>query len=172
MNRTFRIRAYKRRAQPARPDLGVGWTSVSDIGEEHDLTAEDYLSVEDKMVQLVMHCLEEANIERLNVSEIELTSPVAEAQLAEGLPDVLTELGPLTASDIPIRLADAWIRANLRELIWSKLGAGERLYVHFGYDYQIYIGGPDTCEDLPIKARELGLFVDEFPSPYLNSSQT
>ena len=40
------------------------------------------------------------------------------------------------------------------------------MYIHFGYDYYMYIGSSNACDNVRIKIQEEGLFVEEFKSPY------
>jgi len=56
-------------------------------------------------------------------------------------------------------------RLNLRGMIWCKL-EDERRFIHFGYDYYMYIGVPVPCEDAKALASRVGLFVEEFKSPH------
>lgn len=42
------------------------------------------------------------------------------------------------------------------------------MFVHFGYDYYMYIGSSkELPQDLRNKIENLGLFVENFESPYL-----
>jgi hypothetical protein len=39
-------------------------------------------------------------------------------------------------------------------------------FVHFGWDYYMYIGVPHPCPTAEALALNLGLFVEELDSPY------
>ncbi len=58
------------------------------------------------------------------------------------------------------------IRLNLREVCWTKLERAQNTYLHFGYDYYMYIGTDSTVarvEDIHFPNL---LFVEWFESPY------
>ncbi len=57
-------------------------------------------------------------------------------------------------------------RLVLRESLWCKLES-DRMFVHFGYDYYMFIGSTEPCESTIKKIEKLGLFVEKFESPYL-----
>lgn len=54
----------------------------------------------------------------------------------------------------------------LREKIWCKFQIRE-MFVHFGFDYYMYLGSVKECNDSLIKIINSGLFVESFESPYL-----
>lgn len=56
-------------------------------------------------------------------------------------------------------------RLILRNYAWAKLYS-LNMFVHFGYDYYMYAGFSGACRGLTKKAKELGLFIERFKSPY------
>ena len=59
---------------------------------------------------------------------------------------------------------DWTIRLALREAIWCRLEGVDGFYVHFGYDYYMYVGSERADEaprDLPS-----GIFAEQMGSPY------
>jgi hypothetical protein len=58
----------------------------------------------------------------------------------------------------------------LREEFWCRLETEDR-FLHFGYDYYMYVGVKTTCSASITFAREVGLFVEQFDSPYLEIKQ-
>ena len=42
-------------------------------------------------------------------------------------------------------------------------------FIHFGWDYYMYIGMPHPCPTAQARAAELGLYVEEFASPVRES---
>jgi hypothetical protein len=58
------------------------------------------------------------------------------------------------------------LKGLLREEFWCRLEGEHGSYVHFGWDYYMYIGVP--CEPLASieAARDDGLFLELFESPY------
>jgi hypothetical protein len=68
-------------------------------------------------------------------------------------------------SDLPLdKIADV-IRGMLQEQFWCRL-EGQDAFVHIGWDFYMYIGVPHRSIRAEQKAVVLGLFVEEFESPY------
>jgi hypothetical protein len=62
-------------------------------------------------------------------------------------------------------LADV-MRRILRDEFWCRLES-DSFFLHFGWDYYMYVGVCTSCSTSHAVATESGLFVEEFPSPYL-----
>jgi hypothetical protein len=145
------------------------WTSVSDLGgtfEGEDLTPEAYQAVEDAYVAAVEAFLEAASVDSLRVND--LAEIDLEGENVQGLgltparpPTSLVEGGWLDREAVSIA-----VRLALREAIWCKLEAQGRFFIHFGYDYYLYIGSERPCAEAVAQVRELGLFAEPMPSPY------
>lgn len=130
------------------------WTSVGDIGRSFEggvLTQEEYLRVEDVHLKTVLAFLREAGCDRLLAVGVENHGGCPTAP-ADG--DSLA--GP--------RLEDA-IRRLLRAEFWCRL-EGDGCFLHFGHDFYLYVGVPSPCTQACLVASRLGLFVEEFSSPY------
>ena len=56
------------------------------------------------------------------------------------------------------------IRLILREKFWCRLEAAGG-FLHFGYDYYLYLGVPHRCPAAERTASELGLYVEVFDQP-------
>ncbi|OAI50708.1 hypothetical protein AYO44_05415 [Planctomycetaceae bacterium SCGC AG-212-F19] len=132
------------------------WTAVSDIGRDFAgvvLTESEYQRVEDAYVAAALAFLREAGIQSLNVAGLENHA---------GLPLSFSEGAILSLSD-----AASVIRRVLRKEFWCRLeetGA----FVHIGYDYYMYVGVARPCPNAQALARQSGLFVEPFRSPYSN----
>ena len=57
------------------------------------------------------------------------------------------------------------LRLILREVIWCKL-LNNDMFVHFGYDYYMYIGCHTMSDTDRNILTEKGLFIEDFNSPY------
>ena len=131
------------------------WISFSDIGRSFGgvpLTREEYQRVEDAYVAAALGFLRESGCDSLTVVDLEnarahLSAPAEGAALS----------GP--------RLAEA-VRGLLREYFWCRLEGGG-CFLHFGWDYYLYVGVPSRCPQACLLASKSGLFVEEFASPYL-----
>jgi len=58
-------------------------------------------------------------------------------------------------------------RQVLREACWCKLTGPKQSFVHFGHDYDMYLGSE---QDVPKEAlQHQGLFIEPFRSPHHSS---
>ncbi|MEO1614573.1 MAG: hypothetical protein AAFV88_01905 [Planctomycetota bacterium] len=57
------------------------------------------------------------------------------------------------------------VRLNLRSEIWCRLES-ESAFIHFGYDYYMYVGIASKCAFAIQHATDSGLFVEPFDSPH------
>lgn len=58
---------------------------------------------------------------------------------------------------------DTAMRLVLRELAWCKFLGARDFFVHFGYEFYMYIGTP--CADVP--ALPDGIYCEPFQSPFI-----
>lgn len=132
---------------------GEDWISVSEIGEEFGgrrLTTSDYLAVEAAHLVTATAFAEEAGVESLVVQSLLHGGGYREGQTVT----------LLEAAEV--------VRALLRESLDCALVAKDRVHIHVGYDYYMYVGSDRACPRSVRRAHDLGLFVDEdFPSPQL-----
>lgn len=136
------------------------WTSRSDIGRSFNgevLSEAEYQAVEEAYLFAVAAFLSEAKIDHLTLRGVEnpLDTPVP-AWLAEG-------------ARLSVPQGVDFARMALRERIWGRLVVPGRAYVHFGYDYSMYLGVPARCPAAVAEAQRRGLFVEPFRSPYLRT---
>ena len=147
----FRITKY----DPALRDgsgayLGSEWTSMSDIGKS--TTLDEYERVEAAYLDVALAFLGEANIDSLTIRwhPNEVGEP--------------TDHGNGERLRLP-ELRQAMQRI-LREEMWAEFAHESGAFVHFGYDYYMYLGVPTECPRSRALATTRGLFVEPFPSPY------
>lgn len=146
------------------------WIAVSDIGDEFDgtvLTAGEYLRVENLYVNAVHEFLEYNKIDRLTVSLLEKWTmrrqrirPSREMKRIYRSIKNNDEVGISKLPDI--------ISLILRDVIWCRLIYNDTMFVHFGWDYYMYIGSKHRCAKAINNIEKSGLFVEEFESPYLS----
>ena len=130
------------------------WTSVGDVGRAFDgveLTRGEYERVEDAYVTAALAFMREAAVAQLSVRGLEN---------ARGLPIPFAEGDALPLEQIPEVL-----RGVLREEFWCRLEADDAL-VHVGWDYYMYLGVPRPCPTTRRQVENLGLYVEDFASPY------
>jgi hypothetical protein len=134
------------------------WTSHSDVGREFNsvtLSESEYLRVEEAYVQAIEALLSDAKIKTLELRGLEGCTSIA-------LPDFAKPGAVLSVAQ-----CSEFARLALREVVWGKLVVPGRAYVHFGYDFYMYIGLPVRCQSAITAVQNLGLFVEAFRSPYL-----
>jgi hypothetical protein len=130
------------------------WTSVGDIGCSFGgvvLTPEKYHRVEDAYVAVALSFLRESGQSSLTVTSLENNRKYP-IEFGEGSALGLEQLGPV-------------IRLVLREKFWCRL-EGPVSFLHFGWDYYLYVGVPYPCPESQELAKQRGMFVEELPSPY------
>jgi hypothetical protein len=72
---------------------------------------------------------------------------------------------PLEGATLVGPLLEQAIRSILREEFWCPLEGGD-CFLHFGWDYYMYVGVPGPCPEACLLATGSGLFVEPFRSPY------
>lgn len=149
------------------------WTCPSDIGKvfnEHEFTMLEYLQAETAYIDSVIKFIEESGIDSLRViqlqytiSEEDKTSPLYEKEFETM---VLKEDALVNKNDI--RLICKMV---LRNFIWCQLYSKNNFFVHFGWDYYMYIGSNVNCLSVIEFASNNGLFVEQCVSPYYFSEE-
>ena len=128
------------------------WTSFFDIGKVFggvELSKDMYLSTERAYVDCCVDLIEKAQISSLVVEQLECYT--------EGLyiPQIISNTEEIRAV----------VTACLREQCWLKL-TSEDFFIHFGYDYYMYIGSVLPTETVEKTAAQHGLYCELHPSPY------
>lgn len=130
------------------------WISFGDVGSTFGgvvLTKEEYGRVESAYAAAALAYLREAGLRSLVVKGLE--NP-ANHQLPFGEGSVLS-----------LEQVGETVRKVLRNEFWCRL-EDTNGFVHLGYDYYMYVEIARQCPEAEQVTRSLGLFVEEFPSPY------
>lgn len=145
------------------------WTSASDIDQAFDgvvLSSANYLAVENAYVESVRLFMLAAGIQAVRIEDLEIRSPPSSVtpRFDDGVSERCRSLNEhMIVSGSAL---EDLIRGCLREELWCRLAGRSGFYVHFGYDYYMYIGLPDRVP--PPKTMPDMIFVEEFDSPYLD----
>jgi hypothetical protein len=149
------------------------WTCPSEIGKTFngkEFTLDEYLQIEAAYIDSAIKLIEESCINSLrilglecNISEEDRTSLLFEKEF-EKL--VLKE--DLLVNKNEIRLICKMV---LRNLLWCQLFSKDSFFVHFGWDYYMYIGSFVNCSTAIEFAENNGLFVEQIQSPYFFSEK-
>lgn len=144
------------------------WTSSSDIHqmfEHHELTIEQYMTTENAYIYAILSIFDCISLPTLTISQLEKHECTSMALPYD--PDMISLYDRIypgyeaTRHDVEL-LA----RLALRENIWCTLD-NAHMFVHFGYDYYMYIGSTKKCCDAINAIEKLGLFVEPITlSPY------
>ena len=143
------------------------WTSVSDIGRMYSggvFTLSDYLATEEAYVETVRRFLASTGDNSLRVSGLEFkadcgTLPSELAAEAEIRLRMLREGMEVLGQNL-----DWVVRLNLRELVWCRLEGKGGLYVHFGYDYYMYVG--IEANDFVLPSLPPHIYAEPCETPY------
>jgi hypothetical protein len=130
------------------------WISVRDIGRSFAgvmLTREEYERVEGAYVEAAMAFLREAGVSALRVEGLENQRGHV-LNFREG-------------SLLPLERVGDVLRRILREEFWCRLEEVSG-FVRIGWDFYMYVGVRCPCPAAQARATELGLYVEEFSSPY------
>jgi len=130
------------------------WTSVSHIGTVFNgkvLSQAAYEGVETAYIAVALAFLREVGVSSVQIRGLENHNHVSFSH-EEGDFLALTD-----ALELMTRI--------LREEIWCRLESSEA-FVHFGYDYYMYVGVSSACPKSERLAADAGLFVELMPSPY------
>ena len=130
------------------------WISAGDIGESFagvTLTRAEYERVEHAYVSTALAFLRESGLTSLRVEGLENTRGL-QLTFAEGTVLPLEEMGDVIAR-------------NLREEFCCRLES-DTGFIHVGWYYYMYVGVPNPCPAAEAQAVALGLYVEEFTSPY------
>lgn len=144
------------------------WISASDIGNSFngkEFTLNEYLEVEKAYVHSVMEFLRESQLTSLRVVQLQIhhelfldkTSTLYEDTF--NLP--IVEESVIHEKDIP-----TICKMVLRNYIHCHLISMDQFFVHFGWDYYMYIGSNLPCNNAIKFAQNNKLYVEDYPSPY------
>lgn len=144
------------------------WTACSDIGKKFEgkiLTLAEYMRVEDAYVNAVVSLMKCVGISSLCIEALEKKNRQYEKLSYDN--HMFTVYKKLRkGSLLSLNEIESVVRLALREDIWCKLKYSSFFYVHFGYDYYMYIGSAQMCKKEIQKIQEMGLYVEEQESPY------
>jgi hypothetical protein len=144
------------------------WISYSDIGSLYHggrLTYDEYVRVENLYINAIVEFMKCLNVSHLQVKSLENHDRISEDPSVDRAEvmfvNALKENASLSLEQV--KMASKLI---LREYFWCKLISKHKMFVHFGYDYYMFIGSRLECKGALQKIRESGLYVEEFQSPY------
>lgn len=141
------------------------WTSYGDIVIPYDFQSySEYIKVEKKYLNYLSTILENNNIQKLKVRDLELKDYEG---IGSRLADCNLSLLEKTKKNVSYSRQNVIeiAQLTLREIIWCRLEY-KSIYVHFGYDFYMYVGGIVIDENLISKAKSEDLYIEIMNSPY------
>jgi len=144
------------------------WTCPSEIGKTingNEFTFDEYLQVEASYINSAIKFIEENSIDSLRILQLECAiseedkrSPLYEKEF-EKL--IFKEDSMVNKNEIHLIC-----KMVLRNFLWCKLHRIDNFFIHFGWDYYMYIGSNVNCPSAIEFATNHGLFVENRTSPY------
>lgn len=148
------------------------WTDFSCVGHYFEgklCTFQDYKSIENVYINAVLAFMDHMNIDNLTCNYLEKWKEASELQdlpmqYHQQFKSIKNDTF-MSRQDMPI-----FLKLVLRGYIWCKLNYDNKMFVHFGYDYYMFIGVEKECNKIVDQVNKSGLFVEKFISPYLNQN--
>ena len=128
------------------------WTEFSDIGKifcGKMLTDAEYFQIENNYISCIISILKKNNLLALRIDNLENYRNVAWEN----------------EESVPINMLSHLLRDCLINNCWCKL-SGADFYVHFGYDFYIYIGCLLPPSEVTLICFDNNLFCEQIDSPY------
>jgi hypothetical protein len=151
----YRVTKYNPALRDARGAyLHDEWIMFSQIGLEIGgvvLTKREYERVEQAYVDSALAFLNEGGLTSLRIEGLENRKNLA------------LDFGE--QSNVSIEHLGVLIRQILREEFWCRF-EGHDGFLHFGWDFYMYVGVPYHCRAAEQLAKSVGLYPEEFASPY------
>lgn len=151
------------------------WTAISDIGKIFNgkrASKTEYFKIENGYIQAIMLFMDFLKIRNLSILGLEKDHnfPLFNRHISGSMHKLYKTSNTGLALNKP-QIRDM-ARLVLRELLWCKLQNDNMMFIHFGYDYYMYIGSSkELPQNLRNKIENLGLFVEDFESPYLPDNE-
>ena len=150
--RNYRITKYNPIYRTSEGYTKDEWTSCSDVGKIYDgkiFTQAEYNLVEMYYLNVVKAIFEETEQQNVRIEKLENY---------KGLQWV-------NRQKLNLQEVEQFCRDCLQEKCWGKV-EGENFFIHFGYDYYMYIG--TTMQQLRVKeiVEANHLFCEDCPSPH------
>ena len=124
------------------------WTEFSDVGKS--VTLKEYELVEAAYISSALDLVSNSELSGLSIKSLE---------------DHQNKCCYKEGDFIPLKDLDGVVRSLLRGEFWCMLES-DSAFVHIGYDYYMYIGAKNAPSNEIARAKDRGLYVEEFVSPY------
>lgn len=148
------------------------WYLYSQIGEIYNgtkFTYSEYKKVEDAYVNAILYFMRDTGLNTLQIVGLSKNKKLEKTK--HNSQKMIQVIKPLKEQSIvnmnDIKYITRW---NLRDdSLFGCHFQSQDMFIHFGWDYYMYIGSTKECKDAIAKTEALGLFVEPMESPYLNN---
>lgn len=150
------------------------WTSAGEIGKTSDgqTLTEDYLLTEARYERAVVRFFEASQLPHLRITGLE-----NRGMTLERLEDIKRDQPFLCEPEFVVAeyREDQTVAAeeisllvtlNLRGIVECKMEIDGKFFVHFGWDFYMYVGCQADCAAAIAETEADGLFVERFTSPH------
>lgn len=148
----YRISKYNPKYSYAGRYLKEEWTDFSDIGKMFEgklLTENEYIIVEQNYISCLIGILKQSGVDFLSITELECYDTLVWKNKQKVSVEILPKL----------------FRDCLRNKCWCKLET-QMAFIHFGYDYYVYIGSILPYNAVESICAKHNLFCNKQNSPY------
>jgi hypothetical protein len=146
------------------------WTDYGDVGTQiagHTLSMVEYEQVENLYIQVVLLFMKQERISWLECLYIEKwTDDIMSQHIPDGWKTLYNRIH--MGSRVQIKEVPILLKLMLRNYLFCKLEHTDKMFVHFGYDYYMYVGVQTECNNTVNEIFKSGLYVEDFVSPYLD----
>jgi hypothetical protein len=136
------------------------WTCYSEVGTKVGI--KEYLKIEQNYINAISSFMKEIGLRRVHVVALEQWSDEVKRQNAN---EFLSKIW--IGKAVTVQEVQELAKLTLRNAIWCKLSFKNQFFVHFGYDYYMYIGADKDCPKAKDIVTQSRLFIERFDSPYL-----
>ncbi len=141
------------------------WTDYSDIGSSFDdkvFTVEDYINIENKYINVLTNLMKKIGVEYLNFNQGKLELVDEDDNSTEDMKRIYKKIN-ITKKVIMKEVPDM-VRLILRNCIWGTLKS-DKMEVHFGWDYYMYIGLEKYDDTLMNQITPKGMYWERYVLP-------
>ncbi len=148
------------------------WTDIYEVGNHFEgvkFTKESYIKTENEYINAVVEILKENDLKHLRLIGFQENRYKYSLQIFKNKwfhETAYEQLNLFEDKLIPIEIMPLVIQLHLRGYIDSNLAIYKQFFVHFGYDYYMYVGAIRIPFELKEHLRSPSLFIEDIISPY------
>ena len=152
------------------------WTEVSDVGKIFNgkkVTEDDYLTIEKAYIESVLKMLEISNLDHVRIVGLwpdDIPERFTEEKDRWYFESSFESFSPFEDKQVKLDELEQVLKLMFRGIISCRLEVYSQFFVHFGYDYYMYIGGKEITDVAISEISSSGLFIEPYGSPYYTAT--